>query len=146
MSKRKQQKGYSSSGQQGLFDTGLEEGALDISLGFRQCLSRTISASGKDRYHIAAEVSRLTKSNFSKDMLDKYTGSDASYGIRAEVLTALCYVLGSMEPFRYLLEPLDADVLNPEDKDMVKLARLQEKRKEIDLEIMELSRKRGLLK
>lgn len=146
MSKRKPQTGYGLSAQQVLFDTDLEEGALDISLGFRQCLSRAISTCGKDRYHVAAEVSRLTRSNFSKDMLDKYTGSDTSYGIRAEVLTAVCRVIGSFEPFRYLLEPLDADVLMPEDRDLVELARLHEQKKHIDTRIMEISRKRGLTK
>lgn len=146
MSKRKQQAGYSTSAQQNLFDTVMEEGAFDISLGFRQCLSRSISTCGKDRYHVSAEVSRLTRSNFSKDMLDKYTSSDASYAIRAEVLTALCYVTGSMEPFRYLLEPLEADVLMPEDRDLVELARLHEQKKSLDTRIMEISRKRGLLK
>lgn len=146
MSKRRLQTGYGASAQQALFDTGVEEGALDISLGFRQCLSRTLSACGKDRYHVAAEVSRLTRTNFSKDMLDKYTSSAAEYGMRAEVLTALCYVAGSMEPFRYLLEPLDADVLLPEDRDLVELARLHEQKKTLDTRIMEISRKRGLLK
>lgn len=146
MSKRTHIKGYGASAQQALFDTGMEEGALDIHLGFRQCLSRSISSCGKDRYHVAAEVSRLTRTSFSKDMLDKYTGSDASYGMRAEVLTALCYVIGTMEPFRYLLEPLDADVLMPDDRDLIELARLQEQRKGIDTRIMEISRKRGLVK
>jgi hypothetical protein len=132
------------SAQRDLFDTTLAEGTFDISLGFRQCLSRSIHNCGKDRYQIAGEVARLTSSNFSKDMLDKYTSSDSSYGLRAEVLTALCYVIGCMEPFRYLLEPVDHDVLNPEDKDLVKLARLTEQRLTIDNEINQLRSKRGL--
>jgi len=127
-----------------LFTTDLEEGAFDIALGFRQCLSRVISASDKDRYQVAGEVSRLTKANFSKDMLDKYTSSDPSYGIRAEVLTALCYAIGTFEPFRYLLEPLGSDVLNPADQDLIELARLQEERQTIDGRIMQIRAKRGL--
>ena len=81
MSKRSAKTDSRMSAQRDLFDTGLEEGALDVSLGFRQCLSREISACGKDRYHVAAEVSRLIKASFSKDMLDKYTSSDPSYGL-----------------------------------------------------------------
>jgi hypothetical protein len=132
------------SAQPELFDNSLAEGTFNVSLGFRQTVSSCIRGCGKDRYQIAAEVSRLIGYSFSKDMLDKYTSSDHAYGLRAEVLTALCYVIGSMEPFRYLLEPLDADVLNPEDKDLVKLARLTEQRLTIDNEIMQLRTKRNL--
>lgn len=127
-----------------LIDTAIEEGAHDISLGFRQKLSRVISASGKDRYAIAGEVSRLTKTNFSKDMLDKYTSSDMAYGIRAEIMTAFAYVTNSLEPFRYLLEPLGSDVLKPGDRDLIELARLQEERQTIDTRIMQIRQNRGL--
>lgn len=144
MSNHNHKKHPTISAQPDLFDTSLAEGTFDISLGFRQTLSRAIHNCGKDRFHVAAEVARLTSSNFSKDMLDKYTSSAPEYGIRAEVLTALCHVIGSMEPFRYLLEPLDADVLNPEDKDLVRLARLTEQRLTIDNEINQLRSKRGL--
>ena len=135
MSNRNRQTGHGLSAQQALFDTGMEEGTFDISLGFRQCLSRSISACGKDRYHITAEVSRLTRSNFSKDMLDKYTSSDTSYGIRAEFLTAICHVIGSMEPFHYLLEPLGAEVVTAGDMKFLKLARLEEQRRKLEHEI-----------
>lgn len=144
MSNRHRKALHGMSAQPLLFATDLEEGAFDVALGFRQCLSRVISASDKDRYQVAGEVSRLTKANFSKDMLDKYTSSDLSYGIRAEVLTALCYVTGTFEPFRYLLEPLDSDILAPGDRDLIELARLQEERQTIDGRIMQIRVKRGL--
>jgi len=144
MSNHSHKRHPASSAQPDLFDTSLAEGAFDIALGFRQTLSRAIHNCGKDRYQIAAEVSRLTGHNLSKDMLDKYTSSDPAYGIRAEVMTALCYVVNSLEPFRYLLEPLAADVLLPEDKDLVRLARLTEQRLTIDNEINQLRIKRGL--
>ncbi|HEY3309878.1 MAG TPA: hypothetical protein VGJ93_15610 [Desulfuromonadaceae bacterium] len=132
------------SGQHGLFDSGLLEGAFDIGLGLRQCLSRAISESGLDRYYIAAEISRLTKSTVSKDMLDKYTSSNPDYCIRCEILTAFCHVVGSLEPFRYLLEPLGSDALKPEDKDLIELARLQEDERRIQGKIMQIRAKRGL--
>lgn len=132
------------SGQRGLFDSGLSEGALDIGLGLRQCLSRTITESRLDRYFIAAEISRLTKSTVSKEMLDKYTSSNPDYCIRCEILTAFCQVVGSLEPFRYLLEPLGSDVLNPEDKDLIEMARLQEEERKIQTRIMQIRAKRGL--
>lgn len=144
MSNRQRKSHQGLSTQPLLFATNLEEGAFDISLGFRQLLTRTIRACDKDRYQIAGEVSRLAKTSFSKDMLDKYTGSDPAYGIRAEVLTALCYVIGTFEPFRYLLEPLNSDVLNPEDQDLIELARLTEQRKALDQKITQLQTRRGL--
>jgi hypothetical protein len=144
MSNRNHLKDAALSAQCNLFDTGLPEGSLDVALGFRQCLSRVLHSCGKDRYHVAAEVSRLMGWSFSKDMLDKYTGSNQEYGIRAEALTALCHVTGTMEPFRYLLEPLGSDVLNPQDRDLLDLARLLEEQKRIETQIMQIRAKRGL--
>jgi hypothetical protein len=135
-------KGLSNQG--GLFDTGFGEGAFDVSLGLRQCFSREITASRLDRYRVAAELSRLTKSTISKEMLDKFTGSDPAYGMRAEVLTAFCAILGTLEPFSYLLEPLGCDVLTEADKDLVELARLQEQEKAIQMKIMSIRQKRNL--
>lgn len=142
--KRNQKLDERLSAQACLFDTEVSEGTFDISLGFRQCLSRTMRDCGKDRYHIAAEVSRLTSSSVSKEMLDKYTGSDTAYGMRAEVLPAVCHSIGSLDPFRYLLDPLGSDVLNPEDRDLVRLARLEEEKRKLDVEIAQLRAKRGI--
>jgi len=144
MSKKIAGKDKGLSGQHGLFDTGLSEGALDIGLGLRQCLSRAISDSGLDRYRISSEISRLTGSSISKEMLDKYTSSNPDYCIRSETLTAFCHVVGSFEPFRYLLEPLGSDVLNPDDRDLIELARLQEQERVIQVKIMGIRQKRGL--
>lgn len=144
MSKRNRTIDGPMSAQQGLFDTGLGEGSLDISLGFRQGLSRAISACGMNRYHIAAEISRLTQSNISKDMLDKYTSSDLSYGLRAEIIPAFCHVTGTLDPVRQLVDPLGADVINPEDRDLLELARLLEEQKKIESKIMNIRARRGI--
>lgn len=130
--------------QQELFSCGKEEGALDIDLGHRQCLSRAMQNSGKDRYQIAAEMSRLMATTISKEMLDKYAASDPHNGMRAVMLTAFCFVCGTFEPFQYLLEPLGSDVLNPQDRDLIELARLLEQQKVIETQIMQLRSKRGL--
>jgi hypothetical protein len=144
MSKRTLVKANGLSGQQGLFDTGVIEGGLDIALGFRQCLSRSIHRSGKDRYLIAAEISQACKRDMTKDMLDKYTSSDPAYGMRAEVLTAFCHSVGTLEPFRYLLEALGADVINPEDRKFLHLARLEDERRRLDGEIQNLRAQCGI--
>lgn len=129
----------------GLFDSVTVEGALDIDLGFRQCLSRAMgNGINKDRYEIAAKMSRLLKSTISKEMLDKYTASDPANGLRAAALTALCHVCDTFEPFQYLLEPLGSDVLNPQDRDLIRLARLQEQKRLIEQEMQQIQSKRGL--
>ncbi|MDD2853856.1 MAG: hypothetical protein PHY09_18365 [Desulfuromonadaceae bacterium] len=130
--------------QQELFSNGMEEGALDIDLGLRQCLSRAMSGCGKDRYQIAAEMSRLMKATISKEMLDKYAASDPANGMRTSALTAFCFVTGTFEPFQYLLEPLGSDVLNPQDRDLIRLARLQEQKRLIEQEMQQIQSKRGL--
>lgn len=144
MANRTAKKTKGMSMQQDLFSNGMEEGALDIDLGHRQVLSRVMSNCGKDRYAIAAEMSRLMKSSVSKEMLDKYAASDPANGMRANMLTAFCLVTNSFEPIRYLLEPLGADVVNPEDQGLIKWARLTRQRESIDREITELESKNGI--
>jgi hypothetical protein len=144
MSNRKARIDKRVSTQQGLFDTTLVEGSLDVLLGLKQLMSREMN--GADRYLVAAQISRLTGRDLSKEMLDKYVSSDTSYRPPADMLVAFCHVVGAMKVFSYLLEPLESDVLYPEDRDLVKLARLQEQHQEIELQMMEIRRKRGLLK
>ncbi len=143
MSKVRSSKDSLLSSQQALFDTDTE-GSMDIALGFRQCLSRSISQSGKDRYQVAAEISRLQRRDLSKDTLDKYTGSDLAHALRAEALPALCRVVGSLQPFHYLLDPLGGEVVGPEDRDLFRLARLEEQKRKLDLEIAGLRGKVGI--
>lgn len=135
MSKRNPEITAALSVQPDLFDSGKAEGALDIDLGHRQCLSRAMQHSGKDRYQIAAEMSRLMATTISKEMLDKYAASDPHNGMRAVMLTAFCFVCGTMEPVSYLLEPLSAEVVTAGDMKFLKLARLEEQRRKIEMEI-----------
>lgn len=144
MSKRAARKDTSLSSQPGLFDTSMSEGSLDVLLGLKQLMSREMQ--GLDRYLIAAQISRLTGRDLSKEMLDKYVASDAAYRPPADMLVAFCYVVGSMRVFGYLLEPLGREVLEPEDREMVILARLQEQQREIEAQMLEIRRRRGLLK
>jgi len=144
MSKRHSLQDNLLSRQPGLFPTEIAEGSLDIELGFRQNLSRLMHSCGKDRYQIAGEVSRLMRRDLTKDMLDKCVGSDTAYALRVGALPAVCQVVGSLEPFRYLVEPLGADIVNPEDRDLYRLARLEEQRRHLELEINNLRSKCGI--
>lgn len=127
----------------GLFESATAEGALDIDLGLRQSFSRAMHASGKDRYQIAAEMSRLMKTSITKDMLDKYAASEQSNAMKVNALPAFLFVCNTFEPVQHVLHPLGSDVLNPQDRDLIELARLMEQRKIMDTEIARLSAKRG---
>lgn len=144
MSKHRRQTEVGVSAQGSLFDIGMSEGSLDIILGLKQLLSRLIAASGKDRYIIAAEISRLTLRDLSKEMLDKITSSDPAYRPDAVMLTAFCRVVGSMDPFHYLLEPLGGEVVTAGDMKFLKLARLEEQRRKLEQEIMAIRKQCGI--
>lgn len=142
MSKRLLKVDNSISKQQPLFDTDLAEGSLDIVLGLKQLLSRLLQ--GYDRYLVAAQISKATLKDISKDSLDKLLSSNPDYQPSAVQVVAICQIANSLDPFKYLLEPLDADVLHPEDKDLVELARLQEQERTIKTRISTIMAKRGL--
>ena len=80
--------------QQGLFDNGPTEGSLDIVLGLKQLLSRMLK--GYDRYLVAAQISRSTLKEISKDSLDKMLSSDPAYQPSAIQVVALCKICNSI--------------------------------------------------
>ncbi|TSK08572.1 MAG: hypothetical protein FPO08_04495 [Geobacter sp.] len=90
----KRDKGLST--QQGLFDSGLAEGSLDIVLGLKQCLSRLLR--GHDRYLVAAQISRATLKEISKDTLDKVLSSDTAYQPSAVPPAEHCRKLATSAP------------------------------------------------
>lgn len=142
MSKRQLKIDSSLSKQQQLFDTDLAEGSLDIVLGLKQLLSRLLQ--GYDRYLVAAQISKATLKDISKDSLDKLLSSNPDYQPSAVQVVAICKIVDSLEPFRYLLDPLDSDVLNPDDRDLIELARLQEQERVIKAKMDQIRVKRGL--
>lgn len=144
MSKRSRKIEGVASSQGSLFDSGLSEGSLDIILGLKQLMSRLIAACGKDRYIIAAEISRLTLRDLSKEMLDKITSSDVAYRPDAVMLVAFCQVAGSLEPFHYLLQPVGAEVVTAADMKFLKLARLEEQKRQLEQEIMKVRSQCGI--
>ena len=144
MSNRRNKADTGISAHPGLFDTGMSEGALDVLLGLKQLMSREMSACNKDRYQIAAEISRLTQRDVSKDMLDKYVSSDPAYRPPADMMVAFCYVVGSRQTFRYLLEPLNAEVVDPTEMKYLKLARLEEQRRQLEAEIQQVRSQCGI--
>ncbi|MDK9716705.1 MAG: hypothetical protein OEL57_02215 [Trichlorobacter sp.] len=144
MSKRTVKNDTGLSKQASLFDTGVSEGQLDILLGVKQLMSRQISASGMDRYDIAAQISRLTRRDCTKDMLDKYTSSNLEYEPGILRFAAFCVATHSLEPINYVLEPVGSAVINPSDRDLLRLAQLAEQKRTIELEMQSIQAKRGI--
>jgi hypothetical protein len=146
MSKSKNKLNILPSKQGCLFDIPVSEGALDVSLAFRDALSKSLAHCRDSRYQVAAKISELTKRNISKDMLDKYTSSNLDYGFRAEDLTAFCAITGSLEAIRVLLEPISCDVVDPSDSKYVRLAKLTQEKARILAEIARLETELGVKK
>lgn len=143
MAKTKAAVDSSVSKQQGLFDSGPAEGSLDIVLGLKQLLSRMLR--GHDRYLVAAQISKATLKEISKDSLDKMLSSDPAYQPSAIQVVAICKICGdNIEPFQYLLEPLGGSALSADDYDLVEMARLQEEERKIKARMNVLLSKRGL--
>jgi hypothetical protein len=142
MANRHHQNDTCISKQQTLFDTGLEEGSFDICLGLKHTLSRDLK--GFDRYLVAAQISKAMLKDVSKDTLDKKISSDPSYQPGIIETAVICKITGSLEPFRYVLEHLGSDVLDPADRDLIELARLQEQERSIKARMDAIRSKRGL--
>ena len=128
--------------QQPLFDNSLEEGSFDIALGLKQQLARDLK--GFDRYMVAAQISKAMLKDISKETLDKKISSDPAYQPGIIEVAVICKITGSLAPFRYVLENLGSDVLNPEDRDLIELARLQEQERVIKAKMDAIRSKRGL--
>lgn len=137
---RKIDKGVSS--QLSLIDSDLSEGSFDIGLGIKQTLS--LQLRGHDRWMVAAQIGRATGKEVSKETLDKILSSDPAYQPTLLQGTVICALTKSLQVFQYCLEPLGSDVLDPADRDLIQLARLMEKQKQIETEIMTLRARRGL--
>lgn len=141
MAKQNSSKDTSISKQMPLLDNGLEAGSFDIVLGAKQTLSRDLK--GFDRYFVAAQISKAMLKDISKDTLDKKLSSDPAYQPGLIETAVICKITSSLAPFRYVLEYLGSDVLNPTDKDLIEYARLQEEERTIKAKMDAIKAKRG---
>ncbi len=146
MSRSIKKRSMGMSAEKTLFDEGVSDGGLDVRMIFRDTITREISKSRLSRWQFAAEVSRLSGHELSKDMLDKCTSGNFDYGLRAESLPAVLYVLQSLEPARALLAAIESDVIAPEESEFVKLLRLERQKATLDDQISGLRAKLGIRK
>ncbi len=144
MSKKRKDLNGLLSNQGMLFDTEIIEGALDVSMTFRDSLTRVIRKHNESRWQLVAKISELVGRSISKDMLDKYTSSNPEYGMRAEDLPAFCAVTRNIEPFQILLEPIRHEVIGPEEGAYLKLARIERQMAELNAEAAKIRAKLGI--
>jgi hypothetical protein len=130
--------------QETLFDHSLEDSALDVRMPFRDALSKALKQFNQSRWQVAAEVSRLSGHELSKFMLDRCTSNDFNYGLRAEDLPAILYVIQNLEPVKTLLAPLGCDILSPDENKIIHLAKLEQKNTRLQAEIARLKNELGI--
>lgn len=122
--------------QAGLF----QRGSLDVSVEFRKALSDAIRKSQYSRDQIVEIIEILTNIRISKHILDQTTSSKQEYRFPAEVLHALCFITGSLEPLKILLKSIGCEVLEPAEAKELRLMRLVREKERIEKEISRLTR------
>jgi len=115
-----------------------EAGCLDISLRVREELADTLSrtkdsSSGqKDRYTIAAEMSRLCGRDFTKNMLDRCTAPSAEdWRFPLEALPALIQATGDYRLLDMVAEACGCRVLRREEAWLAEYGSLLAVQKEV---------------
>jgi len=127
-------------GQEELF--GAEPESFDVSDHFRGEMKRAIRGCSLSRYEIASKMSELLGRDITKTMLDAWLAESKEWrNIKAIDLNAFCEVTGTLDPFRALLRPTGADVVEGKDRDRLELVRIQEKRKKMEAKEAELRRR-----
>lgn len=93
-------------------------GSHDISVGVRECLAEVLAlsrAKGGDRYAVAAEVSRLSGRDMTKNMLDRYTAADEDKRFPLEALPALVCATGDFRLLELVAQACGCKVLRGEE-------------------------------
>ena len=131
MSNPTEKKDKKMSTQQSLFDTELSMDSLEhLSLGVKQRLSKMLQP--RDRYIVAAMISRATGIEVKGSTFEKILSSDPQYQPTMVQVIASCKLAGKFDPLEFALEELGAGVLTAEDMPLIRLAR-----KRMELEKME---------
>lgn len=128
------------------------EGSLDISEKLRRSMVNAIKTSGKDRFQITGEMSRLVGRQITKMMLDSWT-AESKPGNRppADILPAFCKVTASTLPIEILNESAGIfglpgpDALRAEIQkfsEQERQARAEKRKREMFLGEMERRRKK----
>lgn len=109
MSNHADKKDKNLSGQMSLLDSELEAGSLgNLSLGIKQRLSKMLHP--RDRYIVAALISRATGIEVKGSTFEKILSSDEAYQPSMLQVIAACKLAGRFDPLEYALEELGAGI------------------------------------
>lgn len=127
-----------------LFSEDLSVGSLEhLSLGIKQRMSKMLN--GQDRYIVAAIIGRVTGIEVKGSTFEKILSSDPAYQPTAVQMFACCALAHKYDPVDFALQEIGgAQVVTAEDMKYLRLARLEEKRRELEQEIQQVRAQCGL--
>jgi len=118
----------------------------------KEAMRQALKSCGLSREHVVDKMNSLARAeglstngkakSATADMLDKWVADSGEHLIPWKLLPIFCHVVGDISPLRALTAPLGADVIDKNEKKLLKLARaereikkLQRLKKQIETEI-----------
>lgn len=105
-----------------------EAGSLDIAMAVREALANTLAAAaagGQDRHDVAAQVSRLSNHDLTKNMLDRFCAPSAEgWRFPAEAIPALVVATGDFRLLEILAAACGCKVYRGEDAKLAEIGML----------------------
>ncbi|CAH0445465.1 hypothetical protein LMG10661_01683 [Ralstonia syzygii subsp. syzygii] len=101
-----------------------EPGALDMGLTIREALADTLAGAtmaGMDRHDVAAQISRLSSHDMSKNMLDQYCAPSADKRFPADAIPALIVATGDLRILERIAAACGCKVYRGEEACMAEL-------------------------
>lgn len=99
-------------------EPGTGSSALDVSTTSRELLAdvlAAVKARGRDRHAIAAEISRLTGRDITKNMLDRYCATAEEWRFPLEALPAFVQATGDLRLLEFIAEACGCRVMRGEE-------------------------------
>ena len=109
---------------------------MDIDTKLREILTKTIKKCPHSRQHIAKEMSEITGTVITKEMIDSWTAKAKNkHRFPAIFLPAFCIATNNSKALSFLTRKANAVVLSKEDALRVDIHKLQEERDKINKRI-----------
>ena len=99
-------------------EPGVGSGGQDVASALRELLSDVLAAAkarGRDRHAIAAEISRLSGRDITKNMLDRYCASAEEWRFPLETLPAFAQATGDLRLLEFIAQACGCRVMRGEE-------------------------------
>lgn len=121
-----------------------ESGSLDVAMNVREVLADTLSAAnsrGMDRHDVAAQISRLSNYDITKNMLDRYCAASADgWRFPAEAIPALIVATGDYRLLEVLAERCGCRVYRGQEAMLAEIGALTLQERTVKDRLAELRR------